>query len=70
MGFIYGIPSTHLQLNSFAIGQRTHFRTHRAHSLLWLRTHQKDAILEKQHISKVNVHKRAFAFISALPDHL
>ena len=64
------LPSTHLQLCSFAIGQRTHLRTHRAHSVLRLRTHQKDAILEKRNISMINRHKHDFARIGALPDHL
>ena len=60
----------HLQLCSFAIGQRTHLRTHRAHSLLWLRTYQKDAILDKRHIFTVILHKHDFAFIGRMPDPL
>ena len=60
----------HLQLCSFAIGQRTHLRTHRAHSLLWLRTYQKDAILEKRHIFTVDLHKHDFALIGRMPDPL
>ena len=60
----------HLQLCSFAIGQRTQLCTHRAHSVLQLRTHQKDAILEERNISMVNLHKHDFAPIGALPDHL
>ena len=60
----------HLQLCSFAIGQRTQLRTHRAHSVLQLRTHQKDAILEKLQITNVKQHKHAFVLSGALPDHL
>ena len=55
----------HLQLASaltYALTVRTQF--------LRLRTHQKDAILEKRNISMVNLHKHDFARIGALPDHL
>ena len=59
------VNRAHLQLASaltYALTVRTQF--------LWLRTHQKDAILEKRNISMVNLHKYDFARIGALPDHL